>query len=72
MAFAASHALGPLEALAGDWTGWDEGWTLVVFPLGIPLALLLALRRPRPAALGTLAVWGWALVVLVAWWLLDA
>ena len=63
---------GPIDALSGDWPGWDEGWTLIVFPLGIPLALWLALRRGRLVALATLAVWAWGVAVLCAWWLLGA
>lgn len=67
VASAASHLLGLLDALRKDWPGWDEGWALVVFPLGIPIALLAALQRLRPAVLGTLAVWAWGLVVFAAW-----
>ena len=26
-------------AHGGDWPGWDEGWALFVFPLGIPVAV---------------------------------
>jgi hypothetical protein len=62
---------GPIDALSGDWPGWDDGWTLIVFPLGIPLALWLALRELRLAAVATLAVWAWALLVFVAWWALG-
>ena len=32
-------------AEGGDWPGWDEGWAVVAFPLGIP-----ARRRRRPAS----------------------
>ena len=52
----------------GDWPGWDEGWALLAFPLGIPLALWAALRRPRAVVVSTLAVWTWGLVVFAAWW----
>jgi hypothetical protein len=62
---------GPIDALSGDWPGWDDGWTLIVFPLGIPLVLWLALRRPRLVAVATLAVWAWGAAVFVAWWLLG-
>ena len=34
--------LGLVDATSGgDWPGWDEGWALVAFPLGVPLALYL-------------------------------
>ena len=26
-------------AHGGDWPGWDEGWAVVVFPVGIPAAV---------------------------------
>ncbi len=67
-------ALGLMDAIAGDdWPGWDEGWALVAFPLGIPLALYAgagiarAERRTRVATIGTLAVWLWGAAVFVAW-----
>lgn len=59
--------------LGDDWPGWDEGWALVVFPLGIPFALYVsaglarAARPERIATLGTLAVWLWGAAVFVAW-----
>ena len=28
---------------SGDWPGWDEAWVPIVFPLGIPLAVTVAL-----------------------------
>ena len=71
MGAAAILSAGPIDALSGDWPGWDDGWTLIVFPLGIPLALWVALRRPRLAAVATLAVWAWGLLVFVAWWVLG-
>jgi hypothetical protein len=61
----------------GDWPGWDEGWALLVFPLGIPLALFVGARiaraeqRARIATIGTLAVWLWGAVVYVAWHLVG-
>jgi hypothetical protein len=61
----------------GDWPGWDEGWALVVFPLGVPLALYAAagLGRAGPAArvatIGTLAVWLWGAAVFVTWFFLG-
>ena len=63
--------LGPIDALSGDWPGWDDGWTLVVFPLGIPLVLWVALRSARRAVVATLAVWAWGAAVFVAWWLVG-
>jgi hypothetical protein len=67
-------ALGLTDATSGgDWPGWDEGWALVVFPLGVPPALYAAARlggtrRPaRVATVGTLAVWLWGAAVFVTW-----
>jgi hypothetical protein len=57
----------------GDWPGWDEGWALVAFPLGIPIALYVSagvakVQSPRRvAAIGTLAVWLWGAAVFVSW-----
>jgi hypothetical protein len=60
----------------GDWPGWDEGWALVAFPLGIPVAVAAALAlggtsvratTPRLVALVTGAVWLWGAVVFVVW-----
>ena len=60
----------------GDWPGWDEGWALVAFPLGIPLAVAAALglggtavraTTLRLVALVTGAVWLWGAVVFVVW-----
>ena len=57
----------------GDWPGWDEGWALVTFPLGVPLALYVgagvarAESRMRVATIGTLAVWLWGAAVFVTW-----
>ena len=57
----------------GDWPGWDEGWALVTFPLGIPLALYVgagvarAESPTRIATIGTLAVWLWGAAVFVTW-----
>ena len=66
--------LGLMDAIAGDdWPGWDEGWALVTFPLGIPLALYVgagiarAERPMRVATIGTLAVWLWGAAVFVTW-----
>src|SRR4029079_1020082 len=67
-------SLGLLDATTGgDWPGWDEGWALVAFPLGIPLALYVgagvarAESPTRVATIGTLAVWLWGAAVFVTW-----
>ena len=59
---------------AGDWPGWDEGWAILVFPLGIPPAIaagLRVLRRKSPDALEvaglTAAVWCWGALVFLVW-----
>lgn len=57
----------------GDWPGWDEGWALVAFPLGIPLAIRIGLATASAPQLGrstlaaTLAVWAWGAAVFVLW-----
>ena len=60
----------------GDWPGWDEGWALIAFPLGIPLSVAAALgfsgpavraNTPRLVALVTGAVWLWGAAVFVVW-----
>jgi hypothetical protein len=63
-----------IDATAGgDWPGWDEGWALVAFPLGVPLALYVgagvakAESPTRVATIGTLAVWLWGAAVFVTW-----
>jgi hypothetical protein len=64
----------------GDWPGWDEAWALVAFPLGIPVAVAVALGVGGPAAratgarlvaLVTGAVWLWGAVVFVIWFVLG-
>lgn len=66
------------EALGSDWPGWDEGWAIVAFPLGIPLALAAATRAARNSRniwtlTGSLtaAVWAWGAAVFVAWRILG-
>ena len=66
------------DAGSGDWPGWDEGWALVAFPAGIPLAVWLGAAvsaEPRVdwQLIGrtTLAVWGWGAIVFVTWFLLS-
>jgi hypothetical protein len=67
-------SLGLLDATTGgDWPGWDEGWVLVAFPLGVPIALYVGAgvaKAPSPrrvATIGTLAVWLWGAAVFVTW-----
>ena len=71
-------ALGLTDATSGgDWPGWDEGWVVVVFPLGVPLALYAAAglgragRPARVATVGTVAVWLWGASVFVTWFFLG-
>ena len=52
------------SAVGGDWPGWDEGWAVVVFPLGVPLPVASGLAvaggglAGRPGfAVVTAAVW---------------
>ena len=76
-ALAGSLALMMDEAThSGDWPGWDEGWALVAFPLGIPVAVGTAVGVGRRAvsattlrlvALVTVAVWLWGAVVFTVW-----
>ncbi|HEX5799226.1 MAG TPA: hypothetical protein VFY02_03910 [Gaiellaceae bacterium] len=62
----------------GDWPGWDEGWALVAFPLGVPLVLAAALaaaRVSRPLRVittATLAVWTWGALVFVLWYVVGS
>jgi hypothetical protein len=64
----------------GDWPGWDEGWALVAFPVGIPIAVAAALgvggtamraTALRLVALVTAAVWLWGAVVFVVWFVVG-
>jgi hypothetical protein len=64
----------------GDWPGWDEGWALIAFPLGIPLAVAAALGAGgtavrattlRLVALVTGAVWLWGAMVFVVWFVVG-
>jgi hypothetical protein len=67
-------------ARGGDWPGWDEGWALVAFPLGTPVAIAAALvvgGRAVPAtsarlvALVTGAVWVSGAAVFAVWFVLG-
>jgi hypothetical protein len=59
--------------VGGDWPGWDEGWAVLAFPLGVPVAVaaatgLLGRSRFRLRVLGvTAAVWAWGAVVFLLW-----
>jgi small-conductance mechanosensitive channel len=80
-ALAASFVLMVDDAIkSGDWPGWDEAWVLIVFPLGIPLAVAAALSVGGPTArvtsarlvaLVTGAVWLWGAAVFVVWFILG-
>ena len=80
-ALAASFGLMVDDAVhGGDWPGWDEAWALVAFPLGIPVAVAVALGVSRPAvrttsarlvALVTSAVWLWGAAIFVVWFLVG-
>ena len=63
-------------AHSGDWPGWDEGWALVAFPLGIPVAAGAAVGIGRCAvsaanvrlvALVTGAIWLWGAALFTVW-----
>ena len=63
-------------AHSGDWPGWDEGWALVAFPLGIPVAVgaavgigrrALSAANVRLVALVTGAIWLWGAAVFTVW-----
>jgi hypothetical protein len=80
-ALAASFVLMVDDAVqGGDWPGWDEAWVLIVFPLGIPVAVAVALGLggPSPRATGarlvalvTGAVWLWGAAVFVVWFVIG-
>jgi hypothetical protein len=67
-------------AHGGDWPGWDEGWALVAFPLGIPVAVAAAvalggnaLRRAggRIVVLVTGAIWLWGATLFAIWFVVG-
>ncbi len=67
-------------AHGGDWPGWDEGWALVAFPLGIPVAVAAsvgiggkALRAAsrRIIVLVTCAVWLWGAGLFAVWFVVG-
>lgn len=62
------------DAVAGDdWPGWDEGWAVIVFPLGIPLPVAAGLVATNRGSLTervivvTAAVWTWGALLFTAW-----
>ena len=67
-------------AHGGDWPGWDEGWAVVVFPLGIPIAVAAAVSaggealraaEGRIIVLVTGAVWLWGAAVFALWFVVG-
>jgi hypothetical protein len=79
-ALAASFVLMVEDAVhGGDWPGWDEAWVLVIFPLGVPVAVTAALwiggaeraTNVRLVALVTCAIWLWGAAVFVVWFLVG-
>lgn len=80
-ALAASFVLMVDDAVnSGDWPGLDEAWVLIVFPLGIPVAIAAALSTGGPAvratsarlvAVVTGAVWLWGGAIFVVWFILG-
>jgi hypothetical protein len=71
---AASLALMVGDAVVGgDWPGWDEGWAVIVFPLGVPLAVASGLElvpqasKASRVAVVTAAVWAWGALLFLVW-----
>jgi hypothetical protein len=67
-------------AHGGDWPGWDEGWALVAFPLGIPVAVAAAVGvggkavravSGRIVVLATGAVWLWGAALFALWFVVG-
>lgn len=70
----ASFAVASYLATRGDWPGWDEGWALLLLPVGVPLAVAGGLGLVGRTALTlrtllliSLAVWGWGALLFLAW-----
>ena len=62
------------DAVVGeDWPGWDEGWAVIVFPLGIPLAVARGLAATAEGSQAsesrsvTAAVWAWGALLFLGW-----
>lgn len=72
---AAAAVMAGDASVGGDWPGWDEGWAVVAFPLGIPapVAFGLAVGRTRRQSVATVtgAVWAWGAVVFLVWLLIG-
>jgi hypothetical protein len=52
----------------GDWPGWDEGWVLAAFTLGVPVVVAATLREMnRRVAAVTAAVWSWGALLFLLW-----
>ena len=69
-------ALMLVDASSGDWPGWDEGWALVAFPVGVPFAVSVGVGSRtgdrvdwQLVGVTTLAVWSWGAILFVAWFL---
>jgi hypothetical protein len=63
-----------VDAVVGDdWPGWDEGWAVLAFPLGIPLPVAAGLAASSRASQServlvvTAAVWSWGALLFAAW-----
>ena len=56
-----------------DWPGWDEGWVVIAFPLGVPAAVAAGIAASRGGstvlvvAAVTAAVWAWGAALFLAW-----
>lgn len=62
------------DAVVGDdWPGWDEGWAVLVFPLGIPVPVAAGLAATSHASQServlvvTAAIWSWGALLFAAW-----
>jgi hypothetical protein len=78
LVLAASLAVAVYLSRRGDWPGWDEGWALVLLPVGVPFAVAAGLLMSgrgaltlRAVALVSLAVYGWSALLFLAWLALD-
>jgi hypothetical protein len=73
-----SGAVARYLSARGDWPGWDEGWALVLLPVGVPLAVAAGLLMAGRGALTlralftvSLAVWAWGVLLFFAWLTVD-
>jgi hypothetical protein len=52
----------------GDWPGWDEGWVVAAFALGVPVVVAPAFRElSRRVVAASAAVWCWGVVLFLPW-----